>query len=113
MNKAGLERNENIFRFTDPKGRPRNRLGDAVRWPTPVPRGGTVRVKRLSSANARHRLQPLKSFWSRAFLPRRCWVHSRIPAATGTQKLESCRAYRGETAPGGGFAAGLEGSANG
>src|SRR5580704_4468058 len=27
MNEAGLERNENIFRFTNPKGRLRNRLG--------------------------------------------------------------------------------------
>jgi len=34
MNKAGLERNENIFRFTNPKGRLRYRLGDAARWPT-------------------------------------------------------------------------------
>jgi hypothetical protein len=36
MNKAGLERNENIFRFTNPKGRLRSRLGDAVRWATLV-----------------------------------------------------------------------------
>jgi len=36
MNEAGLERNENIFRFTNPKGRLRNRLGDALRWPALV-----------------------------------------------------------------------------
>jgi hypothetical protein len=30
MNEAGLERNENIFRFTNPKGRLRNRLGEAA-----------------------------------------------------------------------------------
>jgi hypothetical protein len=36
MNKAGLERNENIFRFTNPKGRLRSRLGEAVRWATLV-----------------------------------------------------------------------------
>jgi len=36
MNKAGLERNENIFRFMNPKGRLRNRLGDALRWPALV-----------------------------------------------------------------------------
>lgn len=36
MNEAGLERNENIFRFTNPKRRPRNRLGVTVRWPDPA-----------------------------------------------------------------------------
>ncbi|MGI8569587.1 MAG: hypothetical protein ACR2KT_11205 [Methylocella sp.] len=33
MTEAGLERNENIFRFTNPTTRLRNRPGNAVRWP--------------------------------------------------------------------------------
>jgi len=56
MNKAGLERNENIFRFTNRKRRLRNRLGDAVRWPT------LLRMAEPSAVIGPHRPMPATVF---------------------------------------------------
>ena len=130
MNKAGLERNENIFRFTNSKGRLRNRLGDAVRWPTLVRiveathiagerpakgSGFTCRTSMNTSSAATYfnllvfssslSTAPFHAVWRRRINRRRDPRPCQTP--------ESCLAYRGKTATGGGFAAGLVGSANG